>query len=98
MKISYPGPSVMEVSTKTSSLQVEYGQLAKKLESSKATTRHIKQVSGEPQATQINLLRHQRTDCHNIDIKRRDLIQNPSQVAINHMDMTNTKVKYHRGT
>ena len=37
-------------------------QLAKKLESSKATTRHIKQVSGEPQATQINLLRHQRTE------------------------------------
>ena len=36
-------------------------QLAKKLESSKATTRHIKQVSGEPQATQINLLQHQRT-------------------------------------
>ena len=37
-------------------------QLAKKLKSSKATTRHIKQVSGEPQATQINLLRHQMTE------------------------------------
>ena len=37
-------------------------QLAKKLESSKATMRHIKQVSGESQATQINLLRHQRTE------------------------------------
>ena len=37
-------------------------QLAKTLESSKATVRHIKQVSGEPQATQINLLRHQRTE------------------------------------
>ena len=37
-------------------------QLAKKLESSKATAMHIKQVSGEPQATQINLLRHQRTE------------------------------------
>ena len=37
-------------------------QLVKKLESSKATTRHIKQVSGEPQATQINLLQHQRTE------------------------------------
>ena len=35
--------------------------MAKKLESSKATARHIKQVSGEPQATQINLLQHQRT-------------------------------------
>ena len=37
-------------------------QLAKKYESSKATVRHIKQVSGEPQATQINLLCHQRTE------------------------------------
>ena len=37
-------------------------QLAKKLESLKATVRHIKQVSWEPQATQINLLRHQRTE------------------------------------
>ena len=37
-------------------------QLAKKPESSKATMRHIKQVSGEPQATLINLLRHQRTE------------------------------------
>ena len=36
-------------------------QLAKKLESSKATVRHIRQVSREPQATQINLLYHQRT-------------------------------------
>ena len=37
-------------------------QLAKDLKSSKAMARHIKQVSGEPQATQINLLRHQRTE------------------------------------
>ena len=38
-------------------------QLAKKLKSSIATTvRHIKQVSGEPHTTQINLLRHQRTE------------------------------------
>ena len=36
-------------------------QLAKKLESSKATIRHINHVSGEPQATHINLLRQQRT-------------------------------------
>ena len=36
-------------------------RLAKKLESSKATARHIKQVSGEPQAIQINLLHCQRT-------------------------------------
>ena len=37
-------------------------QLAKKLKSSKATVGHIKQVSGEPQAAQINLLWHQRTE------------------------------------
>ena len=37
-------------------------QLAKKYESSKATVRHINQVSGEPEATQINLLCHQRTE------------------------------------
>ena len=34
-------------------------QLAKKLESSKATACHIQQVAGDPQADQINLLRHQ---------------------------------------
>ena len=37
-------------------------QLAKKLESSKSTAKYIKQVSNEPQATQVNLLRHQQTE------------------------------------
>ena len=37
-------------------------QLAKKYESSKATVRHIKQVAGETQATQIHLMRHQHTE------------------------------------
>ena len=37
-------------------------QLAKKLESSRSTAKHIKQVSNEPQATQVNLLRHQHTE------------------------------------
>ena len=37
-------------------------QLAKKLESSKATARHIKQATSHAQAAQINLLRHQRTE------------------------------------
>ena len=36
-------------------------QLAKKIESSKATARHIRQVAGDPQASQINLLWHQHT-------------------------------------
>ena len=34
-------------------------QLAKKRESSKVTARHIKQVAGDPQAVQINLMRCQ---------------------------------------
>ena len=37
-------------------------QLGKKLEGSKATAHHIKQVAGDPQAAQINLLRHQCTE------------------------------------
>ena len=36
-------------------------QMAKKLESSQATAKHMRQVTKEPQATQVNLLRHQRT-------------------------------------
>ena len=36
--------------------------MAKKLESSQSTARHIKKMSSEPQATQIHLLRHQRTE------------------------------------
>ena len=37
-------------------------QLAKMFKSSKATAWHIKQVAGDQQATQINLIRHQRTE------------------------------------
>ena len=37
-------------------------QLAKKLESSKAMARHIKQVTSNAQAAQINLLHHQHTE------------------------------------
>ena len=37
-------------------------QLAKKMESSKSTARHIKQSASDPQAAQANLMRHQRTD------------------------------------
>ena len=36
--------------------------LAKRMESSKATACHIKQVAGHPQAAQINLLRHQHAE------------------------------------
>ena len=37
-------------------------QLAKKLESSKATAKHIKQVASDPQAAQIHLMHHQCTE------------------------------------
>ena len=37
-------------------------QLAKKMESSKSTARHIKQVASDPQVAQVNLMRHQRKD------------------------------------
>ena len=37
-------------------------QLAKKMEASKATVHHIKQVASDPEAVQINLMRHQCTD------------------------------------
>ena len=37
-------------------------QMAKKLESSQSTARHLKKMSSKLQATQIHLLRHQRTE------------------------------------
>ena len=37
-------------------------QLAKKMESSKATAKYIKQVASEPQATQVHLMQHQCTE------------------------------------
>ena len=51
-------------------------QLAKKLESSKSTTRHIKKISSDPQAAQINLLRHQRTGIPPNKAKRKQSKQN----------------------
>ena len=44
-------------------------QPAKKLESSKSTAKHIKQVSHEPQAAKVNLIRHQAQGCHIISFK-----------------------------
>ena len=69
-------------------------QLSKKLESSKATVRHIKQVSGEPQAAQINLFCHQRTELPPHRYKRKSLMQNPGKVILNcHAEMTHIKVR-----
>ena len=54
-------------------------QLAKKLESSKATACHIKQVAGDPQAAQINLLRHQRTEIPAGKYKKKRSTMKPRQ-------------------
>ena len=41
---------------------MSFRQLAKKMESSKATAKYIKQVASEPQATQVHLMRFQCTE------------------------------------
>ena len=46
-------------------------QLAKKYESSKTTARHIRQVAGEVQAAQINLMHHQCTELPDGKYKKR---------------------------
>ena len=54
-------------------------QLAKKLESSKSTARHIKKMSSDPQATQIHLLRHQRTELPPTKAQRKQFKKNKSR-------------------
>ena len=51
-------------------------QLAKKMENPKATARHIKQVTGDPQVAQINLMHHQCTELSNGKYKKK---KKPSQ-------------------
>ena len=45
--------------------------MAKKLESSQVTAKHIKKVTREPEAVQVNLLRHQRTELIPIKFQRK---------------------------
>ena len=52
-------------------------QLAKKMESSKVTARHIKQVASDPQVAQINLMRHQHTDLSASKHKKRKSFVKP---------------------
>ena len=59
-------------------------QLAKKLESSKATAHHIKQVAGDLQAAQINLLRHQCTELPAGKYKKKRAPMKPKQVNHKH--------------
>ena len=55
-------------------------QLAKKMESSKATARHIKQVAGDPQASQIKLMHHQCTELSNGNYKKKKFSAKQKQV------------------
>ena len=55
-------------------------QPAKKMESSKARARHIKQVAGDPQATQINPMHHQHTELANGKYKKKKSSAKQKQV------------------
>ena len=46
-------------------------QLAKKMESSKATAKHIEQVLSDPQASQIHLMHHQHTELPSSKFQRK---------------------------
>ena len=52
-------------------------QLAKKMEASKATVWHIKQVPSDPKEAQINLMRHQKTDLPQSKHKRKAFRSRP---------------------
>ena len=54
-------------------------KLAKKLESSKSTAKHIKQVSDEPQAAKVNVLRHQCTELPQNKFQRKQRRFKPKQ-------------------
>ena len=54
-------------------------QLAKRLESSKSTARHIKKMCSEPQATQVHWLRHQRTELPPNKAQRKQFKKNKSK-------------------
>ena len=54
-------------------------QLVMKMDSSKATACHIKQVAGDPQVVQINLMRHQHTEILSGKHKKRKSFVKPKQ-------------------
>ena len=78
-------------------------QLAKKFKSSKATVCHIKQVAGDLQATQINLMRHHRTELptnrHNkkrIPTGKQKLYKTPESQATNQVKKPYDNRKMHK--
>ena len=68
-------------------------QLAKNLESSKATACHIKQVAGNPQAMQINLLEHQCTELPAGKYKKKDHSGSPNKLTAKTRAVTTTNHK-----
>ena len=61
-------------------------QLARKMESFKATARHIKQVAGDPQVAQINLMHHQHTELSNVKYKKKKSSAKQKQVQHNNAE------------
>ena len=52
-------------------------QLVKRMASSKATAHHTKQVAGDSQAAQINLIRHKCTELSSVKHKRKSHLSSP---------------------
>ena len=69
-------------------------QFAKKMESSKSTTRHIKQVASDPQVAQVNLIRHQRTDLPPSKSKQKNIPTSPDQ-RVSRGNQVSTSIKDH---
>ena len=70
-------------------------QLAKKMESPKATVHHIKQVAGDPQAAQINLMRHQCTEIPPGKHKKKNSFVKPKQSSHKHAVQENPQASTH---
>ena len=69
-------------------------QLAKKMVNSKATARHIKQMAGDPQVAQINLMHHHQTELPNGKYKMKNHKPSRSKHIIKMMNkdlQTNTR-------
>ena len=65
-------------------------QLAKKMETSKATARHIKQVAGDSHLAQINLMHHQHTELSNGKYKKKKSSAKQKQVYHKNVEQTSS--------
>ena len=98
MKILCPGPSVMEVSTWTNSLQVEYANWQRNLNVQKLLQDISNKYPGNPKQLKLTYCDIRGPNYLIINIRRKGLIQNPGQVTTNHAEMTSTKVRHHLRT